>query len=189
MTITDPTPTRSLPAAYWRQWAASAISNLGDGINFVAMPLLALSLTDDERLLSLAAFATFVPWVVLALPVGVIVDRVDRQRLMVLANLVRVLLFGGIAIGAVNDRLSIWSLFGLLIVVGSCEVLFDSTAQAFLPMLVEPDDLARANGLLFAAEIVAGSIAGLSIGALLFEASPGLAVLVERAVVRCRRRC
>lgn len=174
MTITHPTPTRSLPAAYWRQWAASAISNLGDGINFVAMPLLALSLTDDERLISLVAFATFVPWVVLALPVGVIVDRFNRQRLMLLANLVRVLLFAGIAIGAVNDNLSIWSLFGLLIVVGSCEVLFDSSAQAFLPMLVEPDDLARANGLLFAAEIVAGSIAGLSIGALLFEVSPGL---------------
>ena len=174
MTINHPTSARSLPAAYWRQWAASAISNLGDGINFVAMPLLALSLTDDERLISLVAFATFVPWVLLALPVGVIVDRFNRQHLMLLANLVRVLLFAGIAIGAVSDNLSIWSLFALLIVVGSCEVLFDSSAQAFLPMLVEPSDLARANGLLFAAEIVAGSIAGLSIGALLFEASPGL---------------
>lgn len=174
MTITHPTPTRSLPAAYWRQWAASAISNLGDGINFVAMPLLALSLTDDERLISLVAFATFVPWVLLALPVGVIVDRFDRRHLMLLANLVRVLLFAVIAIGAVSDNLSIWSLFALLIVVGSCEVLFDSSAQAFLPMLVEPGDLARANGLLFAAEIVAGSIAGLSIGAVLFEVSPGL---------------
>ncbi len=59
-------------------------------------------------------------------------------------------------------------------IIGSCEVLFDSSAQAFLPMLVEPPDLARANGLLFAAEIVAGSIAGLSIGALLFDVSPGL---------------
>lgn len=174
VTIAHPAPVRTLPAAYWRQWAASAISNLGDGINFVAMPLLALSLTDDERLISLVAFATFVPWIVLALPVGVIVDRLDRQRLMLLSNLARVLLFAGIAIGAVTDNLSIWSLFGLLVVVGSCEVLFDSSAQAFLPMLVEPPDLARANGLLFAAEIVAGSIAGLSIGALLFEVSPGL---------------
>ena len=52
------TPLRSLPAPYWRQWSASAISNLGDGINFVALPLLALSLTDDERLLSLTTFAT-----------------------------------------------------------------------------------------------------------------------------------
>ncbi len=164
----------SLPGAYWRQWAASAISNLGDGINFVAMPLLALSLTEDERLLSLTVLATFVPWLLLALPVGVVVDRVDRRSLMVAANLIRLAIFGGIAMAAVEERLDIWVLIGLLIVVGSCEVLFDSTAQAFLPMLVEPDQLARANGLLFAAEIVAGSLAGLAVGALLFDASPGL---------------
>ncbi len=167
-------PAQSLPSAYWRQWTASAISNLGDGINFVAMPLLALSLTDDERLLSLTTFATFVPWLVLALPVGVVVDRHDRQLLMVLANLVRVGLFSLIAVGAVTERLSIWSLVALLVVVGSCEVVFDSTAQAFLPMLVDPTQLERANGFLFAAEVVAGSIAGLSIGALLFDVSLGL---------------
>ena len=120
MTTLAPTPSPSLPTAYWRQWAASAISNLGDGISFVAMPLLALSLTDDERLISLVTFATFLPWMLLALPVGVIVDRLDRQILMVLANLVRVVLFVAIALGAVTDNLSIWSLFGLLVVVGSC---------------------------------------------------------------------
>lgn len=41
-------------------------------------------------------------------------------------------------------------------------------------MLVEPTELARANGLLFAAEVVAGSVAGLSVGAFLFDVSPGL---------------
>ncbi len=167
-------PSRSLPTAYWRQWIASVISNLGDGINFVAMPLLALSLTGDERLISLTAFATFVPWMLLALPVGIVVDRLDRQRLMMLANLIRVVLFATISIGAITDHLSIWTLFAVLLIVGACEVLFDSSAQAFLPMLVDTRDLARANGLLFAAEIIAGSIAGLSIGALLFDVSPGL---------------
>ena len=166
-------PTR-LPSAYWRQWTASAISNLGDGVNFVAMPLLALSLTDDERLLSLTTFATFLPWLFLALPVGVVVDRLDRQALMVTANVVRIALFAIVAVGAIDGWLSIWLLVTFLVVIGSCEVLFDSTAQAFLPMLVEPEDLARANGFLFAAEIVAGSLAGLALGAFLFDASTGL---------------
>lgn len=166
--------TPPLPNRYWRQWSASAISNLGDGINFVAMPLLALTLTDDERLLALTTVATFIPWLVLALPVGVAVDRLDRRLLMVVANLVRVVLFGVIAAGAVGSWLSIGSLVALLAVIGACEVLFDSTAQAFLPMLVDDEALPRANGLLFAAEVVAGSIAGLSIGALLFDVSAGL---------------
>lgn len=166
-------PTR-LPAPYWRQWTASAISNLGDGVNFVAMPLLALSLTQDERLLALTTFATFVPWLVLALPVGVVVDRVDRQTLLVVSNVVRVALFVTVAVGALDGWLSIWLLVSLLVVVGACEVVFDSTAQAFLPMLVDPQQLARANGLLFSAEIVAGSLAGLALGAFLFDASVGL---------------
>lgn len=163
-----------LPNAYWRQWSASAISNLGDGVGFVAMPLLALSLTADERLLALTTFATFVPWIFLAIPVGVVVDRFDRQSLMVAANVIRIAVFTVVAAGAIDGWLSIWALFALLVVVGSCEVLFDSTAQAFLPMLVDADDLARANGYLFAAEIVAGSIAGLALGAFLFDLSPGL---------------
>ena len=168
------TTLRSLPADYWKQWSASAISNLGDGINFVAMPLLALSLTDDERVLALTVFATFVPWLVLALPIGVVVDRVSRRRLMIGANLLRLVLFAGIGLAAINETLHIWVLLGLLVVIGSCEVLFDSTAQAFLPSLVQSSQLERANGFLFAAEVVAGSLAGLAIGALLFDASPGL---------------
>lgn len=163
-----------LPGSFWRQWTASVISNLGDGVNFVAMPLLALSLTDDERLLSLTTFVTLLPWFVLAVPVGVLVDRRDRRTLMVAANLARVALFGFVAAGAVDGWLSLWALLAVLAVIGSCEVVFDSAAQAFLPQLVEPDDLARANGLLFAAEIVAGSLAGLALGAFLFDASTGL---------------
>jgi MFS family permease len=168
------TSTTALPSAFWKQWFASAISNLGDGISFVAVPLLALTLTDDERLLSLTVLATFVPWLVLALPVGVAVDRIDRQHLMVVANLVRLGVFVAIGIAAMAERLDIWLLIGLLVVIGACEVLFDSTAQAFLPMLVEPGQLARANGLLFTVEIVAGSLAGLAVGAMLFDASVGL---------------
>lgn len=172
--MTAAEPSRLLPTSFWRQWSASAISNLGDGIGFVAMPLFALSLTTDERLLSLVTFAAFVPWILFALPIGVIVDRHRRRRLMITANVARFALVSTIALGAAGGWLSIWALVGLLLVIGSFEVLFDSSAQAFLPMLVAPDDLARANGLLFAAEVVAGSIAGLSIGAVLFDVTPSL---------------
>ena len=92
-----------LPNRFWRQWWATAVSNLGDGINFAALPLLAYSLTDDERLLSLTAFVTLVPWLVLALPVGVLVDHADRRMLMVIANVARVGLFGVIALTAGAD--------------------------------------------------------------------------------------
>ncbi|MFZ9018123.1 MAG: MFS transporter [Ilumatobacteraceae bacterium] len=168
-----------LPPAYWRQWSASAVSNLGDGVNFVAIPLLAFAITSDERLLSATAFAVFAPWIALALPIGRVVDRYDRRRLMVGANLVRVALFSAIAVAAWADRLPIGALIVVLFVIGACEVLFDSSAQAFLPMIVDHDALPRANGLLYAAEVVAGSLAGLALGALLFGASVGLPFVVN----------
>ncbi|MEY2959138.1 MAG: hypothetical protein RLZZ01_1706, partial [Actinomycetota bacterium] len=170
-----------LARAYWRLWSASAVSNLGDGVNFVAVPLLALAITPDERLLAATAFAVYAPWIALALPIGRVVDRYDRRKLMVAANLVRVILFAAIAVAAWSDRLPIAALLVVLLVVGACEVLFDSTAQAFLPMVVPPASLHRANGLLYAAEVVAGSLAGLALGALLFGASVGLPFVANAA--------
>jgi MFS family permease len=145
------------------------------------MPLLALTLTDDPRLLALTTFAIFLPWLVIGLPAGVMVDRFDRRRLMVCANVIRVALFSLVAIGAAAGWLNIPILVGLLLMIGCCEVLFDSSAQAFLPLIVRPAQLGRANGYLFAAEVVAGSIVGLSIGALLFNAGVGLPFVINAA--------
>jgi MFS family permease len=157
------------------------VSNLGDGINFAALPLLAYSLTDDERLLSLTTFVTLVPWLALALPVGVLVDHADRRLLMVVANAARVGLFGVIAVTAGADIITVAALMSLLIGVGTCEVVFDSSAQAFLPTLVSGSDLPRANGYLFAAEVVTGSILGLSVGAFLFDRAHALPFAVNAA--------
>ena len=159
----------SLPTAYWRQWSASAISNIGDGMNTAAMPLLAYSLTDDTRLLALVSFAVFVPWFLLALPVGVYVDRFDRRLLMVGANALRAALFAVIAITTATGTLGIGLLLVLLLVVGCCEVVFDSSAQAFLPAIVEPEQLPRANGILFATEVIGNGFVGLPFGAWLWE--------------------
>jgi MFS family permease len=171
--------TGQLPSRYWRQWWASAVSNVGDGVSFAAMPMLAYSLTQDERLLSLTTFALIVPWLVLALPVGVAVDRSERRVLMVGANVVRLLLFGVVAVTVAAGSLSIGALLALLVLVGACEVVFDSSAQAFLPTLVASGDLPRANGYLLAAEVVAGSLVGLSVGAYLFNAVAMLPFLLN----------
>ena len=76
----------TLGHAYWRQFVASTISNLGDGINAAAMPLLAISLTQDSRLIAGVALIISLPWFALALPVGVVVDRYNRQPPMVATN-------------------------------------------------------------------------------------------------------
>lgn len=176
-------PVRRLPGAFWRQWTASAVSNVGDGMNTVAMPLLAYSLTDDSRTIALVSFASFLPWFVLALPVGVYVDRLDRRTLMIAANVVRAALFTIVAVTAATGTLTVWLLLGLLLVVGCCEVVFDSSAQAFLPAIVEPEQLPRANGILFATEVIGNGFIGLPIGAWLWVAAIGVPFGVNAAAL------
>ncbi len=162
---------KSLPASYWRHLGASAVSNLGDGMVAAAGPLLALTLTDDVRLISLVSFATMLPWLVLSLPLGVVIDRVERRRLLVTASLARGALYAAVAVLVVSDRINIWLLIALMGVIASFEVVFDMAAQAFLPSLVDAAQLERANGRLYSVEVITNSFVGLPVGALLFAAS------------------
>ncbi|CAB4699818.1 MAG: MFS transporter [Actinobacteria bacterium] len=164
----------TLGHAYWRQFVASTISNLGDGINAAAMPLLAISLTQDSRLIAGVALIISLPWFVLALPVGVVVDRYNRQTLMVATNAVRCILYVGLAITAATGILNIWLLYLLLLGVGICEVLFDSSAQAFLPAIVDADQLPKANGRMYMAETIANFFLGQPVGAVLFALAVGV---------------
>jgi MFS family permease len=159
-----------LPRSYARLFAASAVSNLGDGVAASAGPLLALSLTRDARLIALVTFAATLPWLVLSLPAGVWLDRWDRRAAMVRANLGRCAAFALVAVTTWTDTLTIPLLLAITLAIGACEVVFDMAAQAFLPAVVPPDLLERANGRLYAAEIVTNSFLGLPLGAWLFAA-------------------
>src|SRR6516162_2610822 len=67
---------------YWRLWWANTISSTGDGAFVAALPLLAVTITHDPRLVSVVTAATFLPWLLLSLPAGAVVDRYDRVTLM-----------------------------------------------------------------------------------------------------------
>ena len=163
-----------MPGAYWRQLAASAVSNLGDGANAAAMPLLAISLTDDPRLISLVAFSSMVPWLVLSLPAGVWLDRWDTKRVIVVANIIRAAVYAVITLLVATGTVRIWSLLAALLVIGCAEVFFDMGSQAFLPSIVPEHQLHRANGLLYSVEVVTNSFVGLPLGAWLFVIAAGV---------------
>src|SRR5690348_10531371 len=105
--------------------ASSWVAQLGDGIALAAGPLLVASQTDDPRLIAAAAMVQMVPTLVLGLLAGAIADRVDRKRLVLTANLLRVgvllLLVGTIVAGTV----SIGILLLALLAVGTAEIFAD----------------------------------------------------------------
>lgn len=146
-----------------------------------AAPLLTLSLTNDERLIAGVSFCSMIPWLVLSLPAGVYIDRFDRRKMMVIANLIRAALFGLIAFSAATGSLSIWIFMAILIGVGCCEVIFDMSAQAFLPQIVPDHLLEKANGRLSSLELITNTFIGLPLGAWAFVVAVGVPFGVDAA--------
>lgn len=178
MTVQRPTG-RRLGRDFWLLLTAGTISNVGDGVDSAALPLLAASLTADPALFAGVALATRLPWLLFALQAGAIADRVDRRRLMIAVNVVRSLLLGALAVTVLLDVATIWLLYGVSFGLGTAEVLFDTSAQAFLPRIVRRDQLERANGLQMGAETVANQFAGPPLGGLLFAVTASLPILLD----------
>jgi MFS family permease len=157
-----------LGSAFWRLYAASAVSNLADGVNRVALPLLATTLTRDPVLVAGLTSLAFLPWLLFALPAGAVVDRVDRKRAMAVANGLRALALGALAVTAVTGTASLAVLYLVAFAVGVAETGYDSAARAMLPQLVRRDQLDRGNGLLTSAEEASLGFLGAPLGSVLF---------------------
>lgn len=152
---------------FHRFWLAAAASNLGDGIRVGALPLLALRATDNPALIGAVSAATIAPWVLAPLA-GVLVDRADRRRLMVIGQFGRALLVGVLIALIAIDSVSIWALLAVAVGLGMGEVVVDTTSQAAIPQLVEPGLLDRANSRLQVATQLLDEVVGVALGAVLF---------------------
>jgi len=169
-----PTTAGRLPPAYWRLWWASAVDNVGDGAFAAAIPLLAVTITRDPRLVSVVSAATYLPWLLLSLPVGAIVDRYDRVLLMWRSQLGQALAVAAVAVLAACHLVGIGVLALLAFVIGTGEVVFGNAAQAVLPEIVPAPLLHKANGAQYAITTVGQLFVGPPLGSLLF----GIAVAV-----------
>lgn len=164
--------TRSaLGATFWRFWAGSAVSQVGDGIRVTALPLLAASMTRDPLAVAMVGGAVWLPWLLFGPLGGAIVDRVDRRALMARVQLARTLLLAALAIAVLAELESIALLVVVALLVGAGEVLVDSALYSLVPRIVSEGKLEAANGRLGAAQLVGNELAGPPIGGLLFGLS------------------
>jgi MFS family permease len=159
---------------YWRLWWANAISSTGDGAFVAALPLLAVTITRDPRLVSVVTAATYLPWLLLSLPAGAVVDRYDRATLMWRAQAVQAAVVTIIAVLVVAHQASIEVLAAGGLLLGSAEVIFSNAAQSILPALVPPELLPKANGSQQVSLTVGESFLGPPAGSLLFAAAAAL---------------
>lgn len=166
--------TQRLTRSFHLLWASTAVSNAGDGIALVALPLLATAVTSDPVLIAGVATAQRLPWLLFTLLSGVVVDRVNRARLQGLTNYLRALILGTLALGTGLGWVSIYWLLAGAFLLGIAELFFDNAAFALLPSVVAKDDLERANSRIYTTQTIANEFVGPPLGGTLFSVAAAI---------------
>ena len=155
------------------------MSNLGDGVTLVAGPLLAASLTRDPRLVAGLAVAQRLPWLLFSLVSGALVDRLDRRLVMVRVDAARAVVVGLLGVAVLADAATLPLLYAVFFALGTAETLFDNAAVSILPAVVPKEQLARANGRLLGAQMVANELVAPPLGGLLFATAAAVPFLLD----------
>ncbi|MGI8881870.1 MAG: MFS transporter [Jatrophihabitans sp.] len=147
---------------------SAVVSNLGDGITIAAGPLLVASETSNAILVSMAVVLQRLPWLLFGLHAGVIADRLDRRRIVLLVNLARSVVLLALTASIVTGWVNIVAVLAAMFLLGTAETFADTTSSTLLPMLVDKADLGVANARLMAAMLGINQLVGPPIGAALF---------------------
>ncbi|MFD7665628.1 MFS transporter [Streptomyces sp. NPDC059788] len=162
-----------------RLWAATASANLGDGLVLALIPLLAVQLTASSGLVAGAKLAHTLPWAVAPLLVGLLVDSMDRRRLIVFFNLSRATalaaLLAVLLLGA-PPLFVLWFLYLVALCLAVGEAVADIATTAIVPSVVPRHRLEWANSWIRGTESVLNEFVGLPLGGLLIAIGPAWAV-------------
>ncbi|MGI5163898.1 MFS transporter [Spirillospora sp. CA-253888] len=188
-------PAGSLPPDFTRLWRGTALSQFGATGTVFAAPLLALSVTRSAVFAGWVTAAATLPRILLLLPVGVLIDRLNRRRIMIGSQLVRALavpaLMGAVLLlGAPPELLLLCAM-----VQGVCITFYNTAETTVVPSLVPRGQLPRAMAR-NEAGVHAADLVGRPVGGLLFGVARGLPFVVDAlaalvavlAVVRMRTR-
>lgn len=167
--------------SFWRLWASSVISGLGDGVTFVALPLLAASLTREPVLVAAVTVAAKLPWLLVSPVTGVLTDRLDRRRVLWQIAVFQAVVMGlfAVAVGAGVAKIPL--LLAVAFVMASAETLAMNASAAVVPDLVDRRHLPAANSLVQGGQFVASDFVGLALGAALFSVAYALPFTVDAA--------
>ncbi|MFD4903905.1 MFS transporter [Kitasatospora purpeofusca] len=183
-----PTVAAARPVGVWRQrnframWSAHTVSQFGTQITFFVVPVLALTtLSASTGQLGLISALETLPFLLFGLPAGALLDRWDRRRVMVVADIGRAAAIALLPIGHLTGLLSIPLLCAVGFAVGLCTVFFDIADQAFLPTVLSREQTPDGNSRLEFSRSAA-ELAGPSLGGLLLQSVAAPLILVVNAV-------
>ncbi|MER6063966.1 MFS transporter [Streptomyces sp. NPDC001792] len=169
-------------------WAAQTLSVLGDSFALIALPLLVLEATGSVVRMGLLTAVGGAAAVLAAVVAGTVVDRVDRRRLLIACDLVRMVLYGLIPlVWAFGPR--IWLLYAVLPVCEAVGMFFAVGYVTVVRGLVGTGRLTEANGRLNATAAAAGVLGPVGAGLVAAWTGPAAAVAVDAASFAVSAAC
>jgi MFS family permease len=159
-------------------WGGETLSEVGSQSSAVAYPLLVLALTHSSTDAGVVGLARWLPLALFSLPAGVLADRVDRKRLMIVCDLVRLLGAGSIALALLIGQPALFQIVVVAFLEGGLGVTSFICERGALPQVVAPEQLHDAVAT-NEARMYAAGIVGPSLGGLLFAAARSLPVITD----------
>ena len=156
-------------SAFWRLWWSTAISSSGDGLLAVALPLLAVTITRDPIAIAAVTVVQRGAGALVALPLGVVIDRFQRRSMMVGANVVSGLALLGLVLALTLGSADLAMIYVVSFVLAVCDMAYTLALQACFPDIVtSPERLGPANARLMGVDVAGEQFAGPAVGGLLF---------------------
>ncbi len=167
--------------AFRRLWWAWTVSLCGDGIRALALPLYVAIQTKDPLSASAVVAAEVLPWLLLALPAGAIVDRARPKPVLITAHLVRAVFTGAIVVAIVTDNASVLLLCVFAFILTAAETFAYPASQVLMVELAGPDELDRANSRFFSVHTIGLNLVGPLAAGSLFVIEPAITFAVDGA--------
>jgi DHA3 family macrolide efflux protein-like MFS transporter len=149
-------------------WQGQLVSALGDVIYSIALGFWILAKTGSTALMGALMAAAALPRVLASPFAGVLVDRGDRKRLLILTDLVRGLAVALVGVAALLGSAQVWMVFAAAVVIGLGGAFFNPAVASSLPDIVGRDKLVQANSVFHMIYTLSG-LAGNSAGGILFK--------------------
>ena len=162
---------RGYSADFWKLLIGQTVSSLGSSFTLFALPLLVFKLTNSAFDLALITVAEYIPFLLFGLAIGVWVDRIDRKRVMISADIAQAVILCSVPLLSVLGLLSIWWVYAVGFVSSTLWICFNTAEFAAVPSLVRKADLVVANGRL-QASYSAATLTGPLLGGLLVALVP-----------------
>jgi MFS family permease len=163
---------------YLLLWSGQLVSVVGTQVSQLAYPLLMLALTRSPAQAGFLSAARTVPYLLLGLPAGALVDRWDRKRMMIVCDAGRALALGSIPLALALGRLTLTQLYAVALIEGTLNVFFNLAETVAITRVVSREQIPAATTM-NEVTLSTGSMLGPALGGLIYALGQSLAFLVD----------